>query len=79
MKFRLGEPSFVIRKWHTNDETLCQLIQECQGSDNISYKTDENGESYEKVLGGEWNGYQDISIFRVNKMFEDVIEIVPSK
>ena len=31
------------------------------------------------VLRVEWNEYQDIFIFRVNKMFEDVIEIVPSK
>ena len=33
----------------------------------------------EKVLVVEWNEYQDICKFRVNKMFEDVIEIVPSK
>ena len=33
----------------------------------------------EKVLVVEWNEYQDIFKFRVNKMFEDVIEIVPSK
>ena len=79
MKFRLGKASFVIRKWRTNDETLRNLIQECEGRDNTRYKTDEKFESYEKVLGVEWNEYQDIFIFRVNKMFEDVIEIVPSK
>ena len=55
------------------------MIQECKGSDNTRYKTDEISESYEKVLGVEWNEYQNIFIFRVNKMFEDVIEIVPSK
>ena len=82
MKFQLGEASFksfVIRKWCTNDETLCKLIQECEGSDNTRYKTGEKCESYERVLGVEWNEYQDIFIFRVNKRFEDVIEIVPLK
>ena len=79
MKFQLGQAGFVIRKWCTNDETLRKLIQECDGSDNTRYKTDEKWESYEKVLGVEWNEYQNIFIFRVNKMFEDVIEIVPSK
>ena len=79
MKFRLDKASFVIRKWHTYEETLRKLIQECEGNDNTRYKTDEISESYEKVLGVEWNEYQDVFIFRVNKMFEDVIEIVPSK
>ena len=60
MKFRLGEASFVIRKWRTNDETLHKLIQECEGSDNTRYKTDEKGESCEKVLRVEWNEYQDV-------------------
>ena len=75
----MGEASFVIRKWRANDETFRKLIQECEGSDNTRYKTDEKCESYEKVLGVEWNECQDIFIFRVTKMFEDVIEIVPSK
>ena len=77
--FRSGEASFVIRKWRTINETLRKLIQECEGSDNTRYTTDEKYESYEKVLGVEWNEYQDSFSFRVNKMFEDVIEIVPSK
>ena len=55
------------------------MIQEREGSDNTRYKIDEKCESYEKILGVEWNEYQDIFIFRVNKMFEDVIEIVPLK
>ena len=79
MKLRLGEASFVIRKWRTNEETLRKLIKECEFNDNTRYKTDEISESYEKVLGVEWNEYQDIFVFRVNKMFEDIIEIVPSK
>ena len=33
--FRLGEASFVVRKWCTNDETLCKLIQKCEVSDKI--------------------------------------------
>ena len=41
MKFRLGKASFVIRKWRINDETLRNLIQECEGRDNTRYKTDE--------------------------------------
>ena len=60
MKFRLGKASFVIRKWRTNDETLRSLIQECEGSDNTRYQTDEKCEGYEKVLGVERNEYQDI-------------------
>ena len=79
IKFQLGEASFksfIIRKWCTNDET-CKLIQECEGSDNARYKTDEKCESYQRVLGVEWNEYQDIFIFRVNKRF--IIEIVPLK
>ena len=78
MKLRLGEASFVIRKWRTNEETLRKLIKECECNDNTRYKTDEISES-EKVLDVEWNEYQDIFVFRVNKMFEDIIEIVPSK
>ena len=35
------QASFVIRKWRTNNETLRKLIQECEGSDNTRYKTDE--------------------------------------
>ena len=46
---------------------------------NARYKSDEKCESYEKILGAQWNEYQDIFIFRVNKMLEDVMEIVPSK
>ena len=42
MKFRLGKASFVIRKWLINDETLRKLIQECEGSGNTRYNTDEN-------------------------------------
>ena len=34
------------------------------------YKTNEISESYEKVLGVEWNEYQDIFMFRVKKMFD---------
>ena len=45
----------------------------------IRYKNDGKCESYEKVLGAERNKYQDVFTFRVNKMSEDVIEIVPSK
>ena len=60
-------------------KTLSKLIQECEGSDNTRYKTDENCERQENVLDVEWNEYQDVFIFRVNKMFEDVIEIVPLK
>ena len=45
MKFLLGEASFVIMKWGTNDETLRKLIQECEGSDNTRYKTDEKCKS----------------------------------
>ena len=55
MKLQLRDASFVIRKWHTNDETLSKLIQECEDSDNTRYKTDEISESYEKVLRVEWN------------------------
>ena len=55
------------------------VIEDCEGSDNTRYKTDEKRKSYEKVLGVEWSEYQDVFIFRGNKMFEDVIEIVPSK
>ena len=40
MKFWLGETSFVIIKWCTNDETLCKLIQKCESSDNTRYKID---------------------------------------
>ena len=60
IKFRLGKASFVIRKWPTNDEILPNLIREWEGSDDTRYKTDEKCESYEKVLGVEWNEYQDI-------------------
>ena len=70
MKFRLDEASFVIRKWRTNDETLRKLIQGCEGNDNTRYKTDEKCECYEKVLGVEWNEYQDILIFRVEMNIE---------
>ena len=55
------------------------VIEDCEGSDNTRYKTDEKRKSYEKVLGVEWSEYQDVFIFRGNKMFEDVIEIIPSK
>ena len=79
MKFRSGKASFVIRKWRTNDATLCKLIQECEGGDNRRYETDKKRKSYEKVLGVEWSEYQDVFIFRGNKMFDDVIEIIPSK
>ena len=41
MKFRLGEASFIIRKWHTNDETLPKLIQECEANDNTRHRTNE--------------------------------------
>ena len=33
--FRLGEASFVVRKWCTNDKTLRKLIQKCETSDKI--------------------------------------------
>ena len=79
MKFRSGKASFVVRKWRTNDGTLCKLIQKCEVGDNTRYETDEKRESYEKVLGVEWSEYQDVFIFRVNKMFDDVIEVIPSK
>lgn len=55
------------------------MIQECEGSNNKRYKTDEKCKGYEKVLGREWNEYQGTFIFIVNKIFEDVIEIVSWK
>ena len=39
----------------------------------------EKCESYEKVQGTDWNEYQNTLTFRVNKMFQDIIEIIPSK
>ena len=35
MKFQLGEASFVIRKWRTNDETLRKLIQDAKLMRNV--------------------------------------------
>ena len=42
-------------------------------TNNTGYKFYEKCECYEKVLDIEWNEYQDIFRFWVNKMFEDVI------
>ena len=60
---KLSAASF-IRKLRTNGYTLCKLIFEWEGSDDRKCESEEKNQSYEKVLGKEWNDYQDIFIFQ---------------
>lgn len=54
-----------IRKQHTNGYPLCKLIFKWEGSDDRKCLSDEKNQSYENVLGKEWNDYQNIFIFQL--------------
>ena len=63
-KTKLSAASF-IRKQRTDGYTLCKLIFEWESSDDSRSESDEKNESYENVLGKDWNDYQDIFIFQL--------------
>ena len=82
MKVRFLEANFNIRKWRTNDEDLCKLInlyEKSEGVDSGIEINNVNSVNNEKVLGLYWDHKKDIISLKINEVFKEAINIIPTK
>lgn len=74
-KLRYLEANFDLRKWRTNNEQLRKYLFQFNDENKISIDTSKHG----KILGIEWNEYNDCLIFRLNEKFKNASDILPTK
>ena len=82
MKVRFLEANFNVRKWRTNDEDLCKLINiyEKNESGNSGVEMNNvNSINDDKVLGLYWDHKKNIISLKINEVFKEAINIIPTK
>ena len=80
MKIRFLEANFNVRKWRTNDEDLCKLINLYEKNEGVNSGVEMNNVSSiknHKVLGLCWDHKKDIISLKINEVFKEVI--IPTK
>ena len=80
MKVRFLEANFNVRKWRTNDEDLCKLINLYEKNEGVNSGVEMNNVSSiknHKVLGLYWDHKKDIISLKINEVFKEVI--IPTK
>ena len=80
MKVRFLEANFNVRKWRTNDEDLCKLINLYEKNEGVNSGVEMNNVSSiknHKVLGLYWDHKKDIINLKINEVFKEVI--IPTK
>ena len=80
MKVRFLEANFNVRKWRTNDEDLCKLINLYEKNEGVNSGVEMNNVSSinnHKVLGLYWDHKKDIISLKTNEVFKEVI--IPTK
>ena len=81
MKVRFLEANFNVRKWRTNDEDLCKLIniyEKNEGVNTGAEMNNVNSINNGKVLGLYWDHKKDISL-KINEVFKEATNIIPTK
>ena len=82
MKVRFLETNFNVRKWRTNGKDLCKLINLYENNEGINSGVEMNNVNSinnDKVLGLYWNHKKDIISLKINEVFKEAINIIPTK
>ena len=83
MKVRFLEANFNVRKWRTNDEEdQCKLINLYEKNEGVNSGVEMNNVNSinnDKVLGLYWDHKKDIISLKINEVFKEAINIIPTK
>ena len=83
MKVRFLEANFNVRKWRTKDEEdQCKLINLYEKNEGVNSGVEMNNVNSinnDKVLGLYWNHKKDIISLKINEVFKEAINIIPTK
>ena len=74
------EANFNVTKWRTNDEDLCKLINLYNKNEGVNSGVEmSNLNSINKVLELYCNHKKDIISLKINEVFKEAINIIPTK
>ena len=81
-KVRFWEANFNVWKWWTNEEDLCKLINLYEKNEGVNSGVEMNNVNSinnDKVLGLYWDHKKDIISLKINEVFKEAINIIPTK
>ena len=82
MKIRFSVANFNVRKWRTNDEDICKLINLYEKNEGINSRVEMNNVNSinnDKVLGLYWDHKKDTISLKIGEVFKEAINIIPNK
>ena len=82
IKVRFLEASFNIGKWQKNGKNLCKVINLYKKNEGVNSGVEINNVSSandEKVLGLYWDHEEDINGLKINEVFKEAVNIIPTK
>ena len=82
MKVRFLDANFNVRKWRTNYEDLLKLInlnEKNKGANSGVEMNNVNSVNNENNLGLCWDNEKDIIILKINEVFKEATNIIPTK
>ena len=82
MKVWFLEASSNVRKWRTNYEHLCKLInlyEKNQGVNSVVEMNNVNSVNSKNVLGLYWDHEKVIITLKINEVFKEAINLIPTK
>ena len=81
-KVRFWEANFNVWKWWTNEEDLCKLINLYEKNEGVNSGVEMNNVNSinnDEVLGLYWDHKKDIISLKINEVFKEAINIIPTK
>ena len=82
IKVRFLEVNFNVRKWRKTGENLCKLINLYEKNEGANSGVEMNNVisvNEEKVLGLYRDHEEDINSLKINEVFKEIINIIPTK
>ena len=82
MKVRFLDANFNVRKWRTNYEDLLKLInlnEKNKGANSGVEMNNVNSVNNENNLGLCWDNEKDIISLKINEVFKEATNIIPTK
>ena len=82
MKVRFLDANFNVRKWRTNYEDLLKLInlnEKNKGANSGVEMNNVNSVNNENNLGLCWDNKKDIISLKINEVFKEATNIIPTK
>ena len=81
-KVRFWEANFNVWKWWTNEEDLCKLINLYEKNEGVNSGVEMNNVNSinnDEVLGLYWDHKKDIISLKINEVFKEAFNIIPTK